>query len=304
MKERIGFVGLGYMGSGMAGNLLRKGWPLTLWARAQGGSRGALERLVGQGASEAASPRALAEACDIVVLCVTGSPEVEALVEGHEGLASAGRPLMILDCSTSDPSSTVRLAETLQGRGIAFLDAPLSRTPKEAEEGTLDVMAGGSEADFARAKPVLDAFARRVVHTGPAGSAHAMKLVNNFIAMGYASIYAEALTVAARAGLTPAVFDAVIRGGRMDCPFYETFFDYVLNRNENAHRFAIRNALKDMTYLARFAEGAGVANPLGAAVRNGFALAVGAGHGEKFVPMLSDVVAGLNGVELAVGEKG
>ena len=297
MKEKIGFVGLGWMGSGMAGNLLRKGWPLTVWARKR---RESLERLVGEGAQEAASPRAMAEACDVVVLCVTGSPEVEAVVNGPDGLAPAGKPLLILDCSTSDPSRTVRLAEELAAKGIVLLDAPLSRTPKEAAEGTLDVMAGGSPEDFSRAKPVLEAFARRVIHTGPTGSGHTMKLLNNFLSMGYAAIYAEALMVGAKAGLTPAIFDGVIRDGRMDCPFYRTFFDYVLNRNENAHRFAIANGLKDVTYLAAFAQGAGVANPIGAAVRNSFASAVATGQGEKFVPMLSDIVAALNGVTLAV----
>lgn len=296
MKERIGFIGLGYMGSGMAGNLLRKGWPLAVWARR---SRGSLERLAGEGAVEAASPRAMAEACDVVLLCVTGSPEVEAVVNGPDGLAAAKKPLMILDCSTSDPSVTVRLAAELAPQAITLLDAPLGRTPKEAAEGTLDVMAGGADADFARARPILEAFARRVVHTGPTGSGHAMKLLNNFLSMGYAAIYAEALTVAAKAGLTPAVFDSVIRDGRMDCGFYQTFFDYVINRNENAHRFALANGLKDMTYLAAFAQGAGVANPVGAAVRNSFATAVATGNGEKFVPMLSDIVAELNGVSLA-----
>lgn len=301
VKEKVGFIGLGYMGSGMAGNLLRKGWPLAVWARAR---RDNLERLVGEGAREAASPRAMAEVSDIVVLCVTGSPEVEAVVNGPDGLAAADKPLLILDCSTSDPSRTVRLAGELAAKGIVLIDAPLSRTPKEAAEGTLDVMAGGSAEDFARAKPVLEAFARRVIHTGPTGSGHTMKLLNNFVSMGYAAIYAEALTVGAKAGLTPATFDQVIRDGRMDCPFYRTFFDYVLNRNENAHRFAIANGLKDMNYLAAFAQGTGVANPIGAAVRNSFASAAATGGGEKFVPMLSDIIAGLNGVSLDVPAPG
>ena len=144
MRERIGFVGLGYMGSGMAGNLLRKGWPLTLWARPGGASHAVMQRLVEGGAQAAESPRTLAQASEIVVLCVTGSPEVEAVVNGPDGLAAADKPLMILDCSTSDPSVTVRLAAELADKGVTLLDAPLSRTPNEAEEGTLDVMAGGA----------------------------------------------------------------------------------------------------------------------------------------------------------------
>ncbi|MER9234581.1 NAD(P)-dependent oxidoreductase [Mesorhizobium sp. M0622] len=295
MKERIGFIGLGSMGAGMAANLLAKGWPLTVWAHR---SRAAVERLVAAGATEAEDLHKLAAASDVVILCVTGSREVEALVKGPGGLASAGKPLLIIDCSTSNPSSTTALAAELATQGLTLIDAPLARTPKEAAEGELDVMVGGPTETVARARPVLEAFAARVVHTGPTGSGHTMKLLNNFISMGYSAIYSEALTLGAKAGLTPQVFNSVISGSRMDCGFYQAFFDFVLNRNENAQRFAIANALKDMTYLASFAQAAGVANPIGAAVRNGFATAVTTGHGEKFVPALSDIIAGLNGVSL------
>ncbi|MER9679148.1 NAD(P)-dependent oxidoreductase [Mesorhizobium sp. M0184] len=295
MKERIGFIGLGSMGAGMAANLLAKGWPLTVWAHR---SRDAADRFVAAGATEAESLHKLAAASDVVVLCVTGSREVEALVKGPDGLATAGRPLLIIDCSTSNPSLTTALAAELAAQGLTLIDAPLARTPKEAAEGKLDVMVGGSAEAVARARPVLEAFAARIVHTGPTGSGHTMKLLNNFISMGYSAIYSEALTLGAKAGLTPQVFNSVISGSRMDCGFYQAFFDFVLNRNENAQRFAIANALKDMTYLASFAQAAGVANPIGAAVRNGFATAVTTGHGEKFVPALSDIIAGLNGVSL------
>lgn len=295
MKEKIGFVGLGLMGVGMATNLAKKGWPLTVMAHR---NRAGVEALLVLGAAEAKTAKDLAIASDIVVLCVTGSPQVEAVVAGPDGLLAAGKPLMIIDCSTSNPAVTTRLAEELAPRGVTLVDAPMSRTPKDAMAGTLDIMVGGSEADFARAKAVVDAFAGRVVHTGPTGSGHTMKLLNNFISMGYASLYAEALMLGAKAGLTPQVFDSVVRGGRMDCGFYQTFFKYVIERDENAHQFTIANALKDMTYLASFAVTAGAANPLQAAVRNGLATAAGTGQGERYVPMLSDIVAALNGVSL------
>jgi 3-hydroxyisobutyrate dehydrogenase-like beta-hydroxyacid dehydrogenase len=294
-KERIGFVGLGAMGHGMAANLAAKGFPLTVIAHR---NRAPVDDLVARGAHEATDLAELAARSDIVVLCVTGSREVEATLAGPGGLATAGRPLMVIDCSTSDPSSTLKLAPEMAALGITLVDAPLSRTPKEAEAGTLDVMAGGSDEQFARARPVLEAFAGRIVHTGPVGSAHAMKLVNNFIAMGYAALYSEALALGGKAGLTPQVIDSVLRGGRMDCGFYQTFFQWVIGRDPNAHRFAMRNALKDMTYLAGFAGAAGVANPLGAAVRNSFAAATAAGRGEDYVPMLADFIAAANGVSL------
>ncbi|HHZ07607.1 MAG TPA: NAD(P)-dependent oxidoreductase [Rhizobiales bacterium] len=294
-RERIGFVGVGLMGHGMAKNIVEKGFPLAVIAHR---NRAPVDDLVARGAREVGSLVELAGASDIVVLCVTGSPEVEAVVNGPGGLASAGRPLLVVDCSTSDPSSTVRLARELAPGGITLVDAPLSRTPKDAEAGTLDVMAAGDPAVFARLRPVLEAFAGRIVHTGPVGSAHTMKLLNNFVSLGYAAIYAEALALGAKAGITPKTFDAVIRGGRMDCPFYQTFFQWVVGRDPDAHRFAIRNGLKDLSYLAAFANAAGAANPLGAAVRNSFAVATTTGHGDDFVPMLADVIAGLNGVSL------
>ncbi len=296
MTERIGFIGVGLMGHGMAKNIVEKGFPLTVLAHRK---REAVDDLKSRGAQEVTTPRAVAEASDVVVLCVTGSPQVEAVVMGPDGLASAGKPLMIVDCSTSEPASTRRLAADLAPKGIAFVDAPLSRTPKDAWEGTLDVMVGGDPANVARVRPVLETFAGRVVETGPVGTGHTMKLLNNFVSMGYAALYSEALTVGAKAGLSPQVFDAVIRNGRMDCPFYQTFSKYVIERDRNAHRFTLANASKDMTYLAGFALALGVANPVGAAVRNAFAQAVATGHGEDYVPMLSDLVAEWNGTKLA-----
>jgi 3-hydroxyisobutyrate dehydrogenase-like beta-hydroxyacid dehydrogenase len=296
MKERIGFVGVGLMGHGMAKNIIDKGWPLTVLGHRK---REAVEDLRSRGAGEAASPRTLAERSDVVVICVTGSPQVEAIVEGEDGLASAGKPLLIVDCSTSEPASTRRLASALAPSNITLIDAPLSRTPKDAWEGTLDVMVGGEPAAVARARPILEAFAARVIPTGPVGTGHTMKLLNNFLSMGYAAIYSEALMIGAKAGLTPKVFDSVIRGGRMDSPFYQTFFKYVIERDRDAHRFTLANALKDVSYLAAFAQALGVANPIGAAVRNSFAQAVASGHGGDYVPMLSDLVAEWNGASLA-----
>jgi 3-hydroxyisobutyrate dehydrogenase-like beta-hydroxyacid dehydrogenase len=293
VKERIGFVGVGLMGHGMAANIVDKGWPLTVIGHR---NREPVEDLKARGANEAASPKDLAMQSDIVILCVTGSPEVQAIIQGPDGLAAAGKPLLIIDCSTSDPSVTTRLAAELALTDITLIDAPLGRTPADAQAGTLDVMVGGDPHVVARARPVLEAFAARVVHTGPTGTGHTMKLLNNFLSMGYAALYSEALALGAKAGLTPHLFDSVIRGGRMDCGFYQTFFKWVLDRDPNAHKFALRNGLKDMTYLASFANSVGLANPVGSAVRNSFALAVGTGHGDEYVPKLSDIVAELNGI--------
>jgi 3-hydroxyisobutyrate dehydrogenase-like beta-hydroxyacid dehydrogenase len=294
-KDRIGFIGLGFMGHGMARNIVEKGFPLTGLAHRK---RENIEDLKTRGAQEATSGRELAEASDIVFLCVTGSREVEAAINGPDGLASAGKKLIVVDCSTSEPAITIRLAEELAAKGITLVDAPLGGTPKNAADGTVDVMMGGEAEIVERLRPVVLSFARKLVHTGPTGSGHTMKLLNNFLSLGYGALYSEALALGAKAGVTPQVFDQVIRGGRMHCGFYDTFFKYVLERDRDAHKFSLNNALKDTTYLASFAQAATFANPVGAAVRNSYAVAVSNGRGEDFVPMLSDFIAAQNGVSL------
>lgn len=300
MKDRIGFIGIGAMGSGMAANLLAKGWSVTIVAHSK---REAVDRLKTLGAAEVTTARELAEKSDVILLCVTGSEQVQQVVSGRDGILAAGKPLLLIDCSTSNPAVTIKLAEELAQSGIILVDAPLARTPKEAAEGTLDVMVGGPAEAVARARPILEAFSARIISTGGTGTGHTMKLLNNFVSMGYSAIYSEALMLAAKAGLTPQVFDSVLRGSRMDCGFYQAFFEFVLNRNENAQRFAMVNALKDMSYLASFAQSVQAANPVGAVVRNSFAAAVASGRGEAFVPALSDVVAALNGVSLTEAGK-
>jgi 3-hydroxyisobutyrate dehydrogenase-like beta-hydroxyacid dehydrogenase len=295
--EQIGFIGLGRMGHGMAKNIAEKGYPLTMMGHR---NRKPIEDMLARGAKEAKSAKAVAAASDIVFICVTGSTEVEALVRGPDGIAAGAKPgSIVVDCSTSDPVSTLALAAELAAIGVTLVDAPLSRTPKEAWEGMLDTMVGCDNATFARLKPVLDTWAGKVVHIGQTGDGHKMKLVNNFIAMGYATLYSEALVLAQKVGITPQRFDNVIRGGRMDCGFYQTFMDYVLERNRDAHKFTLRNAAKDMRYLESMADSVSLANPVGNAVKNGFAMAVNAGKGNDYVPMLSDFIAALNDTSLA-----
>ena len=295
----IGFIGVGLMGHGMAKNLVTKGYPLVIMGHRK---REPVEHLKSLGAREAATPREVAQACDIVHLCVTGSPQVEALMRGPDGLlAGAKAGAIIIDCSTSNPVSTLALAAEAQARGVHFVDAPLSRTPKEAEAGTLDTMVGAAPEVFARIEPVLRCWAGQVVHLGPVSLGHKMKLINNFVAMGYAALYSEAMAIARKAGLSIEQFHAVIGSGRMRSPFYDTFMQWSLNHDENAHRFTISNAHKDMRYLASMAGELGAVNPIQADVKNLFAAMEAAGQGERFVPMLADFVAGINALPPANG---
>jgi 3-hydroxyisobutyrate dehydrogenase-like beta-hydroxyacid dehydrogenase len=294
MKPTIGFIGVGLMGHGMAKNLVTKGHPLVVLGHR---NREPVEHLKTLGATEAATPRDLAAQCDIVHLCVTGSPQVEANLRGPDGVIASGkRGLIVIDCSTSNPVSTLALGDELKAAGMTLVDAPLSRTPKEAEEGTLDTMVGCDDATFAAIEPVLRCWAGNVVHLGPLGLGHKMKLVNNFVAMGYAALYAEALAIARKAGLSVEQFHSVIGAGRMRCGFYDTFMKWSLEGDENAHRFTIANAHKDMRYLASMANEVGAVNDLQALVKNRFAAMEAEGGAQRYVPMLADFIAQRNGL--------
>ena len=293
-KARIGFIGVGLMGHGMAKNLITKGHPLVIMGHR---NRQPVDHLVSLGATEAKTPKAVAEAVDVLHLCVTGSPQVEALMRGPQGVFAAKRPgLVIVDCSTSNPVSTLQLAQEAQAVGMQFVDAPLSRTPKEAEEGTLDTMVGAPRALFEQLEPIFRCWAGNVVHLGDVGLGHKMKLINNFVAMGYAALFAEAIALSRKAGLSIDQFHSVIGAGRMRSPFYDTFMKYVHGGDPNAHQFTIQNAHKDMRYLASMATEIGAVNPLQSAVRNSFAAMEAAGEGDKYVPMLADYVAKVNGL--------
>jgi 3-hydroxyisobutyrate dehydrogenase-like beta-hydroxyacid dehydrogenase len=295
-RETVGFIGLGFMGHGMAKNIVEKGYALTIMGHR---NRAPIEDLITRGAREVDTPREVAAQSTIVFLCVTGSREVEALVRGPDGLQAGLKPgSVIVDCSTSDPNSTVTLAQELRAAGIEYADAPLGRTPKEAWEGTLDTMVGASDALFARLKPVLETWAGRVVHIGTTGDGHRMKLLNNFLSLGYAALYSEALALANKVGISPKRFDSVIRGGRMDCGFYQTFTLWVMEGDHDAHKFTISNAFKDLTYLESMAGAVGLVNPVGNAVKNSFGVAMSAGGAKRYVPMLTDYIGQLNATDL------
>ena len=292
-QDVVGFVGVGLMGHGMAKNILGAGFEVHVIAHR---NRGPVDDLVGQGAREASSLADLAAAASIIHICAPGSPQVEAIVTSL--LPTLAEGSVIVDCSTSDPTSTAKLADILGEKGCFMADAPLGGTPVQAEAGELATMVGASEDTFARIKPVLDAWAGTIVHMGDVGAGHKMKLLNNMLAMGYAAMYSEALALSEKVGITTDQFDSVIRGSRMDCGFYQTFMGYAVEGNAEAHKFTITNALKDMRYLEAMADSVNLANPVGNAIKNSLAMAhADGGDGpENYVPHLVDYVAKRNGV--------
>ena len=293
-NEKVGFIGVGLMGHGMAKNILRAGYPLTVIAHK---NRAPVENLVSLGAHEASSLKELAKSATLVFICAPGSPQVEQIIA--ELTPNLSEDAVIIDCSTSDPTSTQKLAETLKSKRIHMVDAPLGGTPVQAEEGALSAMVGADQPVFARIKPVIESWAATLVHIGVVGDGHRMKLLNNFLSLGYAAMYSEALALGAKMGIDAKRFDSVIRGSRMDCGFYQTFMGYALDGNREAHKFTMTNALKDLRYLESMANQAGIANPIGNAAKSSFARAMAAGGDgpEDYVPHLVDFVARENGLK-------
>jgi len=294
---RIGFIGIGMMGHGMASNLLAKGFPVKIKAHR---NRTNAERLLAAGATEAGTHAATASDVDIVFICVTGSPQVEEIVYGADGLLGAARPgLRVVDCSTAEPSSTARIRADFASRGVSFIDAPLARTPKEAEEGRLNTMVGAGAEDFAAIEPVLKAFCENIFHVGPGGHGHVLKLVNNMMAMSFATCIAEAFAVAAKSGLDlKRLYDVVSVGG-VNCGIFQMMTAKTLQDGSlDGFRFGIANAQKDLRYYTHLAETLPVSSFMGEAAHQSLIQAINMGFGDKLIASLLEVQEKVNDVKI------
>ncbi|MEA2010375.1 MAG: NAD(P)-dependent oxidoreductase [Actinomycetota bacterium] len=210
MPERIGFIGLGIMGAGMASNLIEKGHDVVVWNRTP--SR--MEPLVAAGAIAADSPAEVGRLCQIVMICVSDTPDVLAVLAYEDGLfegISSGS--LIVDHSTISPDSTLKFASEVADRGGSWIDAPVSGGSEGAANGTLSIMVGGTDEDVARARPYMEAFGTTITHVGPVGDGQRVKLVNQILVVGTQLAVSEALLFAQASGLDlNATLDAV-RGG-------------------------------------------------------------------------------------------
>ena len=298
---KIGFVGAsGLMGHGMARNLLAKGHSLALTVNRQ---REAVQDLLGAGATLCDSHAELASRSEMVFICVTGSPQVEAVVTGPQGLlagatgAEPGQSLTLIDCSTAEPDSTAKLRALCAERGISYIDAPLSRTPIEAEAGRLNVMVGASASDFERLRPVIACFAENIFHMGEPGAGHTMKLLNNFIAQAICTATAEAFGVGQRAGIDLRKLVELISMGPVNNGLFQMMAK-TLDGDLGALKFELDNARKDVRYYTHMAENLGIPTVVGEAVHQSLSLASALGYGKKLVPSLVEAQERLSGARI------
>lgn len=198
MGERIGFIGLGIMGRGMATNLLRAGFALTVWNR----TASRMDDLVATGATAAASPAVVAAGSDIIITCVSDTPDVLAVTLGEGGIIHGARPgSLVIDMSTISPQAAREMAAALTARGVAYLDAPMSGGSEGAAKGTLSIMVGGAAADVERAMPAFQAMGKAITHVGDHGAGQTVKLVNQILVVGTMLAVSEALVFAQASGV-------------------------------------------------------------------------------------------------------
>jgi len=282
--ERVGFIGLGAMGVGMASNVLKNGYSLTVMANSR---REPVERLLAEGAVEVNTPKEMAQQCDTVILCVTTSDVVEQLIQGADGLlAGANEGLLVIDCGTSKPTSTIALGEALNKANCALMDVPLGRSSAAAESGTLNMMAGGSDADFQRAKPLLETMSENLFHLGPLGTGHKIKLLNNACSVSMAILLAEVVQTAQAADVDMKLLADVMTSGPLGSDFMAWMFEGPLNNDESKLQFSIKNAAKDIGYFDDLASALSQNASVPNAAKNTIGKMVDKGVGEDFLPAL------------------
>ena len=209
-KDRVGFIGLGVMGKPMARNLIEAGHELVLYSR----TRASVEEVAEDGGTAAGSPREVAEQSDVTILMLPDSPQVREVLDGDDGLLAGAREgSLIVDMSTISPVVTREIAAECGERGIGWVDAPVSGGDVGAREATLSIMAGGSDDDFARAKPLFEALGKTIVHVGPVGSGQVVKACNQVVVALTIEAVSEALVLGSKAGVDPAKVLDVLGGG-------------------------------------------------------------------------------------------
>lgn len=293
--ERIGFVGMGTMGAAMAANLARGGFPLSVWNRTPGRAAA----VVALGAAEAPSLPRLAEDVDVVVLCISDTPDVEAALFGADGVPGLSDGLrqgsLVIDCSTISPSATRGFATRLRAAGIAMVDAPVSGGSEGAQQGTLTIMVGGDPSDLARARPILAQLGRTITHVGPIGSGQAAKAVNQVILCGTYLGVAEGLILAMRAGLDVEAVVAALSGGAAQS-WVLTNRSGRMIEDDYPLGFRIALHLKDLGIALELARETGASLPvaaLAAQIENGL---VAQGHADDDVSAIARAIRSWSGL--------
>lgn len=296
-RQKIGFIGLGMMGRGMAKHVLDKGYPVALLLRSEENEMHCAD-LLARGAQHLKTAAEVAATADVIIICVTGSPQVEDVVFGENGILQGLKPgCVVVDCSTSLPDSTLRVAEAIAARNGKFLDAAMTGTPKDADEGSVNLLVGGDPDLLEDVRPVFDSFAKNIYYCGAVSAGHTTKLLHQFVVLGNAAIVAEAFSCASKTGVNLEVLCNVIASGGANSTAFQRLRPYVIEGNDQSFRFSLANAHKDMHYYARMAGEAKAVSFIGDAVHNAYTVAGNLGLKTQFVPHLLRSFNILNGAK-------
>ena len=276
-RERIGFIGLGIMGSRMAANLAAAGYEMTVWNR----TAATAEAFAAEhGVNIAATPAELAAASDVVIKIVVNGEQVEEILVGEQGvIAGAREGMLCIDMSTISPQMAQSLGKRLGEHGIAFIDAPVTGSSPGAEAGTLTIMAGGSEADLERAAPIFEVLGAKTVHCGELGQGQTIKVITNAVAASNAAVLAQALLVARGAGVDLAALSDVIDGGAADSRMAQLKAQPMIDRQYDT-LFRLDHMIKDVDLALELAAAEGIPFDYAAQTRELMAEASAEGFGE------------------------
>lgn len=295
MAEPVGFVGLGIMGSRMAASLARAGHPVTVYNR----TREKAEAWVAEhGGRVAATPREASQGAAAVITMVVDGAQVEEVLLGADGAAGGAAPgTLFIDCSTTAPADARRIGAALAERGLAYVDAPVSGSSPKAEDGTLTIMAGGSEEDFARARPFFDAMGETILHVGPLGHGQTVKVISNAVSATNAATLAQALVVGKATGVDLEALVAVL-GASSSASTMVTLKSKPMLAHDYTPLFRLEHMLKDVGICLDESEAAGAPFPSAALARELYSAAKGRGLAEADFAAVLEAVEGLAGVRL------
>jgi 3-hydroxyisobutyrate dehydrogenase-like beta-hydroxyacid dehydrogenase len=295
VPDRIGFIGLGIMGSRQAANLRRAGYELTVFNR----TRETAEAWAAEhGGTVAATPREAAEGADAVITMVVDGTQVEEMLFGDDG-AVAGAPdgTLFIDCTTIAPADARRLGQTLHDQGHGFVDAPVTGSAPKAQDGTLTIMVGASGEDMDRARPILEAMGKLIVHVGEVGQGQAVKVISNSVAAVNCATLAQALIVGRRGGVDLEKLVEVMKGGAANSTMLELKGQPMLDHDFQP-LFKLEHMLKDVGFCLDEARNAGAPFPFAALARELYVAGVGQGLGEQDFAAVLEVLEGLGGTRV------
>ena len=280
---KVGFVGVGLMGHGMAKNLMKAGNDLTVIAHR---NRAPVDDLVGVGAMESQTLAELSAASDVIFFCLSDSSVVEAVAAELKPDLRAGQ--IIVDATTARPQSTAALQEELKERGVDFVDAPITANPEKAELGQLTSLVGAADEVFRQVEPLIQSYSATVLHFGPTGMGHTAKLMNNFVTQATGQLLALSYSVARQAGVDWTKLHAAMSGGAAKSGTFEKMITPALEGDYRGHEFTLANSWKDIRYFAEFAESLGRKPTLVEGVLDSLEAVNDAGFGDRYVSEMLD----------------